>query len=290
MAKKKQDESIKGTDKEFLNLFQDLCFCRSPWQVWTDLMTVMACAISNVLEKDIARRNAREKEYEGCIKRLGGSNEIPAQLLNIVTMAFETNPDQDFLGKMFMNLDLGSHWHGQFFTPYNVCRLMSEMTVGSDAVANAKTRDYIAVSDPACGAGATLIAAANVLKNHGINYQEKVIFAAQDIDRVAAMMCYIQLSLLGCPGYVVVADTLSNPLTGSSIEPTEREDQEFWYTPFYYTDTWTTRRFIQRLKFLRSHNSAKEQKTEKEEYVFFFEFKKEGNLHDRAELRSIKCT
>lgn len=98
---------------------------------------------------------------------------------------------QDFLGKMYMSLNLGNHWKGQFFTPYDICTLMSEITVGSEAVAEAKTRDYISVNDPACGAGATLIAAANTFKRHRINYQQKVLFVGQDIDRVVAQMCYI---------------------------------------------------------------------------------------------------
>lgn len=90
-----------------------------------------------------------------------------------------------------MSLNLGNHWKGQFFTPYDICTLMSEITVGSEAVAEAKTRDYISVNDPACGAGATLIAAANTFKRHRINYQQKVLFVGQDIDRVVAQMCYI---------------------------------------------------------------------------------------------------
>ena len=47
-------------------------------------------------------------------------------------MGLDENPDQDFLGELYMNLDLGNEHAGQFFTPYNVCRMMSEMNV-SDA-------------------------------------------------------------------------------------------------------------------------------------------------------------
>ena len=52
------------------------------------------------------------------------------------------------------------------------------------------------MNDSACGAGAMLIAFANAAKQYGINYQKQVLFVAQDIDHTAAMMCYIQLSLL----------------------------------------------------------------------------------------------
>lgn len=59
-------------------------------------------------------------------KRLGGM-EVPAEMLGLITMVLEENPEQDFLGSMFMRLELGNHWKGQFFTPYSVCKVMAEM-------------------------------------------------------------------------------------------------------------------------------------------------------------------
>ena len=50
------------------------------------------------------------------------------------------------------------------------------------------------------------------------------IFIAQDIDSLVAKMCYIQMSLMGCPGVVIIGDTL----VGNT------EDMEKWYTPFHY--------------------------------------------------------
>lgn len=180
MAVQTNDE-IKGTEKEFLDLFNHLCYSRTAWQVWSDLMSAMACTIANVFETNPKRKADREKEYERCIKELGGDVEIPAKLFAIVTMALENNPDQDFLGKLYMQLNLGSHWHGQFFTPYDVCKMMSLITIGDTVRNKAEDRDYIAVSDTACGAGATLISATNTFKEQGINYQEKVLFVGQDI-------------------------------------------------------------------------------------------------------------
>lgn len=33
-----QIEKIQGTEKEFIKVFQELCYSRSSWQVWADLM------------------------------------------------------------------------------------------------------------------------------------------------------------------------------------------------------------------------------------------------------------
>lgn len=43
------------------------------------------------------------------------------------------------------------------------------------------------------------------------DYKKRVLYPdgkilAQDIDRTAVMMCYIQMSLLGCPAVVVIGD------------------------------------------------------------------------------------
>lgn len=246
---KKLNEEIQGTEKEFLDIFSSLCYSRNAWQVWTDLISVMACSLSNATDRTPKRYEQREKEYKQCIERLG-SVEVPAKLMAIVVMALDKNPEQDFLGKIFMNLNLGNHWKGQFFTPYSVCKLMAEITIGTEEEEKLKQRGYIAISDPACGAGATLIAAANVFRARKINYQTQVLFVAQDIDRIAGLMCYIQLSLLGCPGYIVIANTLTNPTAGTTLQPIEKEGQEFWYTPFFSTQVWQFRRAMEAMELL----------------------------------------
>lgn len=208
----KHSETIQGTEKEFLDEFQKLCYSRSSWQVWADLMAAMACSISNVADRSPEHYESREKEYAQCIERLG-SVEVPAKMLAIIVEALERNPEQDFLGAMYMQLNLGNHWKGQFFTPYCVCKMMSEITC-EDVDSHIEKQGYLSICDPACGAGATLIAAANTMKKCKHNFQNHVVFVAQDIDRITGMMCYIQLSLLGCAGYVCIANTITNPLTG----------------------------------------------------------------------------
>lgn len=235
-------QATNDFEKQFLKKFNFLCQSRSNWQVWTDFITVSAITLANSIDKTSEVRDEREKEYENCIKRLGGV-DIPAEMFSIVVLALEENPEQDFLGSMFMKLGLGNHWKGQFFTPYNVCKMMSEIN-SINIEKQISEKGWVSVNDPACGAGATLISMANILKDHKINYQNHALFVAQDIDRVAGMMCYIQLSLLGCAGYVVIADTLCNPLTGNILRPNPNKNQEIWFTPMYISNVWCLRRIF----------------------------------------------
>ena len=126
MANKITRQASNEKEKMFLERFNSLCYTRSSWQVWSDFITAAAIAIANSTEQNPKIHEEREKEFSKCIERLGGQ-DIPAEMLGIITMALEENSEQDFLGNIFMKLELGSHWHGQFFTPYNICELMAEI-------------------------------------------------------------------------------------------------------------------------------------------------------------------
>ena len=245
IAKFKHSRLGTKCENAFIKKFEELCYSRQKWQVWTDFITAAAISIANSVDISGDTHDKREKEYADCIKRLGGDKNA-GELFTYVVQALDADQEQDFLGKLFMCLELGNHWRGQFFTPYDICKMMAAVSL-EDTQFNMKeellTKGWISINDPACGAGATLIAAANQLSQQHINYQTDALFVGQDIDRVAGMMCYIQLSLLGCAGYIVIANTLTNPITGRNILiPYPKKDQEIWYMPMFASELWTYRR------------------------------------------------
>lgn len=259
MRKNVVTRAVEKPEKEFLDVFRSMCYTRNAWEVWADFISAAACTIANSVDRKGKMHDAREAEYAKCIERLGGVDKS-AKLLAIIVSAFEENPEQDFLGKLYMNLELGNHWKGQFFTPYNICRVMADLSF-EHVEEQVKQKGWVSISDPACGAGATLVAAANILKDRGVNYQNSALFVAQDIDRVAGLMCYIQLSLLGCAGYVVIGNTLSNPITGDGVLfPCAQSGQELWYTPMFASEIWTHRRIFDRMDMLFERSINDEQK------------------------------
>lgn len=214
----------------------------SRWVIWLDFITMAATAISNSVPHP--QREAREKLYVQCAEKYNAAElEAFAKMLANVTMGLEANPQQDFLGELFMALDLGNEWRGQFFTPYSVCALMADIILTEKVLEKVKQDGWTDVNDPACGAGALLVAFANACLAKNINYQQHVLFVAQDVDQLAGMMCYIQLSLLGCAGYVVVQNTLTNPVTcydARGLLP--KDNGNIWYMPMYFNDRWMWRR------------------------------------------------
>lgn len=254
-------------EKEFVKIFSQMTNEHQSWEVWSDFCYMAAAAISNSVDKVSAP--GREKQYLQIIRKYRKPHqENFSRLLALVVEALNANPDQDFLGELFMALELGNHWTGQFFTPYSVTRMMAAMIFGDGLKEQIRHDGYVSVSDPACGAGATLMAFANECQRREINYQQNVIFVAQDIDQTAALMCYIQMSLLGCPGYVTIDDTLAHPQTGNPLfmQPADN----VWLTPFYFSQVWQQRRAVKMLDRLIRTNQPDKPKEE----FFFFTFQK----------------
>lgn len=238
--------------KNLVKLFNEACYRHNRWTVWSDFVVMAAISISNLVDQSHAEE--REKMY---LNMAGKYNKRElscfAEMFGEIVLGMDENPDQDFLGELYMSLELGNDHAGQFFTPYSVCRAMAAMTYGEDLEQKISKQGWVSVNDPACGAGALLIAFANECRRPGrdINYQTSVLFVAQDIDMIVGCMCYIQLSLLGCPGYVVIANTLTNP--GTSIDKRGLmpvPGSHIWYTPFYFRDVWHWRRQACRMDML----------------------------------------
>lgn len=228
--------------RELEKLYNQLCHRYSRYEVWQDMVVMIACTIANAVDK--RHFDEREAMYMRIVPKYSKEelDIFPAFFTHIV-MGMEENPDCDFLGELYMNLELGNKHAGQFFTPYSVCQLMAECSIDDDYLKKQLEKDgWISVNDCACGAGATLVAAANHFRKIGINYQTQAMFVAQDVDMTVGLMCYIQLSLLGCAGYVVIGNTLTEPQTGKVLFG--EESSRCWFTPMYFHPVWDTRRAI----------------------------------------------
>lgn len=187
--------NLKSTHQtEFVKIFNSLCGRYGRWEIWQDFITLAAIAISNTVDRSQAAE--REKTYMTIAGKYKPEEMLKfSQMLQEVVIGMDFNPDQDFLGELYMALDLGNDHAGQFFTPYNVCRMMAEIT-GTDLQARVERDGWISVNDCACGAGALLVAFANACTRQKINYQTSVLFVAQDIDYIVGLMCYLQLMLM----------------------------------------------------------------------------------------------
>ena len=231
--------------KEFIKTMSSLSGRFNTWEIWSDFITMFATALSNAVDK--VHFEKREQNYLKIINKYNKTEQqVFPHLMALVTQALERDKNRDFLGELYMALNLGNHWKGQFFTPYCICAVMAQMNI-SNIEGQINENGFISVADCCCGAGALLVAFANEaekqLAESECNWQNHILFAAQDIDMVAGLMCYIQLSLIGCAGYVKIGNSLTEPMTQGEFDYNlSVTDSNYWYTPMYFSDVWHYRR------------------------------------------------
>ena len=249
----------RESQTEFSKAFRPLSEQHSSWQAWADFVTLAAITIAAPFGvPDDERHRERAAEYQSIMSRYNEREQMVfSELFALTVNALEENPEQDFLGEMFMLLELSNHWKGQFFTPYDLCKFMAKMTL-QDVGARIEAKGWVGICDCCCGAGALLIAARNLMhfSNPPVGKlpgHQQTLFVCQDVDRVAALMCYIQLSLLGCAGYVVVGNALTHPLVGfdnNPVLPVETEGQEIWCMPMFHDQVWVWRQTLAKMEAL----------------------------------------
>ena len=238
--------TVRGTDaRAFVKAFNGICNWNGFWERWNDMVNLFAIELANTV--DLNNREKREKDYIRIRDRYKPDEFSRfGEVFCLLVESLERNPFQDFLGGMYMELNMGSKAHGQCFTPFGVCQAMAAMAMPEEAVRQQlDERGWISINDCACGAGATLIAAAERLYQMGINYQQSALFVAGDIDSTVAMMCFIQLALIGCAGRIRIGDALMNPETGPIL--TGNGGPNTWYLPMFYSPIWSGRLFAWRM-------------------------------------------
>lgn len=219
--------------KEIVGLLRQVAYTRGIDRVWSDWVEICAIALARA---DLAQRDVREQRYLQVIAQYERAEldqlvQAFAHLVMCYELRVEAADFGDVLGSTFMMLDMGNAGAGQFFTPYEVSRLMGNMMMGDGQalVDKADAHGFIRVLEPACGAGGMLIAAAHAMHDAGLNYQQCMHATAIDIDQRCVHMTFIQLALLRVPAVVIHG----NGLTG--------ECREQWFTPAHVLGGWRAR-------------------------------------------------
>ena len=204
---------MKSYKNDFMKCLQSIEYGRNNYDVFQDFLTLASLSFHNVIAKD----EKVEKEYLDIIGRYKNKKQF-AELLVITTLALEEKP-HDFLGDIFMSAGFGNVRGGQFFTPYHLSKMMSDITIGDNFKEQIEKDGYVTLSEPCCGAGGMIIAASEVMKEKGFNPQTQRRFTGIDIDLKCCQMAYIQTSLLGLRGQIYHGNTISMEMWKRFITP-----------------------------------------------------------------------
>lgn len=166
-------------------------------QVFTDWVRVCACALA---------MGSREDEYEE-IKRRYNEEEMSAFASGFadLVMEMESKPFADVLGVHYLEVASVSTMQarGEFYTPQPICDLMAAITFGADQVI--QEGKPITLQEPACGAGATVLAVAKTLAPDHVHLLR---VTAMDLNPTATDMAYVNFSLWGIAAEILTGDTL----------------------------------------------------------------------------------
>ena len=209
-----------NTKQEMIKLIKKIANRYGTYEVFFDFVQLAALAIANKDEDDKNVFDQKEQQYFDILGKYKKEDfDVFPHLLASLTMELNYYPS-DVLGEIFHDLELHNKWKGQFFTPINVCVMMSKMLFGN-AEQLIEKQGYITIDEPACGSGAMLIGMAQSLKNKEHDYSSRMLVRATDIDIRCIHMTYVQLSLLGIPAVVI---------HGNSIT---METWDTWETPLH---------------------------------------------------------
>ena len=117
----------------------------------------------------------------------------------------------DAWGDLFMSLTPRGGERGQFFTPTDICNLMSEAGISTDAEPVKVCGSFgkrVVIGDPAAGSSRNLLAShARFIRDH----KRKPYLIAEDLDLMCCKMSAVNLMMHGCFGEVICHNTLADP-------------------------------------------------------------------------------
>lgn len=216
LSKNRMSNEFEKSKKEIVKLINSF-YSKSNRDIFKDFVFLSSVAIKNKFAYD----QNLEDEYLRIIKKytekeINKFSQMLWIMINGITERF-----WDFLWELFMELEQGNKNLGQFFTPYNISRFMSQILF-TDRLKEIQEKGFITLQEPSSWAGGMIISSAEVMKNEWYNYQKTLYVEATDLDETAFYMCFLQLSLYGIVARVIHWNTLT------------QEKFKVFYTPMYY--------------------------------------------------------
>lgn len=214
--------------KKIIAEIDSISGAHSPYEVFSDWIRICSLSICNsvcMIHNEVWQQ--RERDYIETIRRYPEGTEYRFAGMFCMLGDLLTEEMTDALGEIYMEAGMGSKTAGQFFTPFHLSELTAKMAM-SDSIQSFKAgmTKLITLTEPSCGGGGMIIAAAKILKDEGINYQRYLDVVAQDLDWKGVYMTYLQCSLLGIKAICVQGDTLMEP-----YDPQRTDSRRIMRTP-----------------------------------------------------------
>ena len=204
--------------KELEKLLQEMRKGYSARDNFALLMEIMSITLANVVRTP--QWEEREQQYLRLIKGVDVSTTTKAFAYIMEWFGKQAEP-VDLLGPFHTWVGMDNSGSGQFFTPWSVAVMMSEISLGTEEAMKAviAKKGYATINDPTCGASGMLVAAANVLQRKDIDYTKSAAFYGQELMPTTARTCFVQCALYGMPAVIGHGDTLRMTTIETFVTP-----------------------------------------------------------------------
>lgn len=273
-----KDISMKHI-KEAIQLIENLTENgkRSSERVFNDFLILSACSYSNVFDR--CHKEEREQRYLETIKvyekeEIAVFPKILAAVSNAAVFYQNNGEIKDVLGYLYTKGHYYKKSLGQFFTPDHIALFMARIA-GSDYKNLLEKREFISINEPTCGSGVMVLAFCQMMLEDKIDYSNRLLVNAWDIDETCALMAYLQYSIYGVPAIVTHGDTLAQKAYSQ------------WVTPAYFANDFCGKqkrmKMMEALKELMATPNAEAEVSAKSELVDI----DMQNIKEKFELQSL---
>ena len=203
--------------KDFIRELTAMAARHNVVTVFGDAVGMMAASLGMATARD---RDATEREYKAIADRYTQEEMAHLSKMMVAVIKALELRRESFLGPILEEIGAANQHNGQFLTPASVATVMAKVSMGEYEHTPGKV---VKINDPACGAGVTLIAQAEVLVQEKHVPQRDIFIVGGDIDKRAVDMTFVELTLLG---YAARVDHM-NAITCEVLSPSR-------YTLGYY--------------------------------------------------------
>ncbi|MEP2780825.1 MAG: N-6 DNA methylase [Pseudoruegeria sp.] len=178
-------------------------------EVFSDFCEMAYCSLAKVASPYADQKDALEKQYMEVVGRYRNKDDVwkIPELLGISLEAIHLG-GIDFLGAVAGELGALDARLGQFFTPYEISRLMAEINL-QGVEKTIEENGFVTVSEPAVGAGGMVIAVADVIEGLGFDPARHLWVEAVELSRTTYYMAYVQINTRGVAGKIICGNSLS---------------------------------------------------------------------------------
>lgn len=194
---------------EFVRLLNEIDRSKHRSEVFRDMCEMAYCALAKPASPFEDQKEALEAQYMEVVKRYRNKDDVRKmpELLGL-TLGEISNGGCDFFGMVAGELGVLDAGLGQFFTPYEVSRMMAEISL-TGVEATIEQHGFATIQEPAAGAGGMLLAVADVIEAKGFSPETQIWVEATELSRSTYHMAYVQLAARGIAGRVICGNSLT---------------------------------------------------------------------------------